>query len=123
MAYLRSSPRYLVQGRVEILLHEGMIDEALDVVRVSTDYDLMGRVVEMATPTRPLKVVPICRAQADEIMDAGKADRYEHAIRWLERAREAYRVAGQDAEWQAYRSQLLSRHARKYKLVPMLRRI
>ena len=54
-------------------------------------------------------------------MDAGKADRYHHAVRWVERARDAYRAAGQEANWQAFKEALLETHRRKYKLIPMLK--
>jgi uncharacterized Zn finger protein len=33
----------------------------------------------------------------------------------------AYRNMGREEEWQAYLSELLERHGRKYKLVPMLK--
>jgi uncharacterized Zn finger protein len=41
----------------------------------------------------------------------------------LKRAREAYRVAGREAEWWAYLQELLERHKRKYSLMPILERL
>src|SRR5205807_1200216 len=99
----------------------GLMQDALKAVRDSYDWDLVARVVEAATPSLPLQVIPICIAQAVGIMDAGKANAYDHAVRWVERARDAYRAAGQDANWQAFKEALLETHHRKYKLVPMLK--
>lgn len=123
LAYLRKSRSYDAAGTVDIFLHEGLMEDALAAVRDSWNYDLITRVVEAATPTLPLQVIPICKRQAESIMDAGKADRYHHAARWVARARDAYRAAGQEAEWQNYIAHLLETHQRKYKLVPMLREL
>ncbi len=56
-------------------------------------------------------------------MDAGKSNHYPTAARWLAPARAAYRAAGREPEWQAYLSELLTRHARKDTLVPRLREL
>ncbi len=120
LKHLRETDNWGSSGKVDIFLHEGLMDDALAAVHDSWNYDLVARVVEAATPTRPLAVIPICKRQAESIMDAGKADRYHHAARWVERARDAYRVAGQETEWQAYKNHLLDLHQRKYKLRPML---
>jgi uncharacterized protein (DUF433 family) len=53
----------------------------------------------------------------------GQAKYYPYAVVWLEKAREAYRLAGREPEWNAYLDQLLSQHARKSSLVPKLRRL
>ena len=118
---LRALRHFDIAGKVDIFLYEGLMEEALHAVHGSWNYDLVARVVEAATPTHPLQVLPVCKAQAATIMDAGKADRYHHAAKWVERARNAYRVADQESEWQAYKAELLATHRRKYKLIPMLR--
>lgn len=105
---------------MNVLLHEGLAGDALDRVEDTWNYDLLRRVVDAAVESYPERVIPICRAQADTIMDGGKAGAYDHAIRWLRRARTAYRAAGRDAEWEDYLRELLERHHRKYKLRPML---
>jgi uncharacterized Zn finger protein len=87
------------------------------------EYDVAARVVDAATPTLPLEVIPICKRQAERIMDRAKADEYDRAVEWVAKARTAYGIAGKDDEWQAYKSQLLTTHSRKYKLVPMLREL
>jgi len=84
-------------------------------------YDALERVVDKAIQSHPDWVIRQCRAQADPIMNEGKSQYYHHAGRWLEKARAAYRAAGREAEWQVYLRELIDRHQRKYKLVPMLK--
>ena len=54
-------------------------------------------------------------------MDAGKANAYDQAVTWLRLAREIFLQHLRQEEWQSYLAGLLEIHARKYKLVPMLR--
>lgn len=54
-------------------------------------------------------------------MDAGKAQDYDVAAKWLARAKPIYQTAGQAVAWRGYLESLLETHRRKYKLVPMLR--
>ncbi len=121
LSKLREPSQFGSGNTVDIFLHEGLMQDALNAVRNSYQYDLIARVVEAATPTLPLQVIPICIAQAATIMDGGKADRYHYAAQWVERARDAYRAAGQEANWQDFKEALLETHKRKYKLIPMLR--
>ena len=76
--------------------------------------------VEAAIATHPDWVIKTARGQAEPFMDGGKAQYYGAAVRWLAHARDAYRRAGREAEWQAYHQELMALHGRKYKLVPML---
>jgi uncharacterized Zn finger protein len=48
-----------------------------------------------------------CKLQAAEIMDAGRARIYPHAIKWLAKARNAYFAADKEAEWQSCLSQFI----------------
>jgi uncharacterized Zn finger protein len=123
LTHLRTLRPFDVSGKVNIFLQEGLQQEALYAVQGSWNYDLVIRVVETVTPSLPLQVIPLCMEQAARIMDAGKADRYDYAARWVERARNAFRVAGQESQWQDYKTGLLATHHRKYKLIPMLRNL
>jgi len=78
-------------------------------------------VADAAIATRPDWVIAASRKQAEDIMNGGKAQYYGAAARWLARARDAYRAANREPEWRAYRAELLVQHARKYKLVPLLK--
>lgn len=117
---LRAAEALLPAGPVEVFLHEGLIEHAMAAVEGSWDYRLIERVAEAAIETHPDWVIETCRSQAEAIMEPGRADLYDSAVRWLRHAREAYRVAGSEHEWQAYLQELIARHARKYKLRPML---
>jgi len=111
-----------VASQVEIYLSEGMVNEAVQAIDAETyvGYDTLERVVEAAIQSHPDWVIRRCRQQAESIMDEGKSKYYHHAVRWLGKARAAYRAAGREAEWQAYLRELLTRHQRKYSLVPQL---
>ena len=58
--------------------------------------------------------------QADAIIEPGSAQHYDRAVRWLRHARDAYRAAGRQADWQSYLRDLRERHGRKYKLMGLL---
>jgi uncharacterized Zn finger protein len=53
-------------------------------------------------------------------MDEGKSRHYDHALRWLSKARQAYLAAGREAEWRAYLEELIAKHTRKRSLRPGL---
>ena len=118
--HLRQTPSHYPQAQVEIFLHEGLVDDAIAAVGKTTSYHLVEPVVDAAIESRPDWAIRACRQQAEPIMNQGKAQHYRHAVRWLEKARAAYRAAGREAEWQTYLEELIRRHRRKYKLVPML---
>jgi uncharacterized Zn finger protein len=95
--------------------------EALERVNHSYGYRLLERVVEACVPTYPEHVIPICRAQAEKVIDSKKADRYHHAIRWLALARDAYKKLDDLDEWLKYKHSLMLLHSRKSALMPALR--
>jgi uncharacterized Zn finger protein len=111
-----------VRNRIEIYLHEGMVNEAIQAVDASeyVGHDVLEAVVDAATGTHPDWVTQRCRAQAEYIMDEGKSQHYDSAARWLEKARAAYQVAGREADWQTYLHELFAKHWRKYSLIPKL---
>ena len=120
LAHLRRASTVPHAG-VEILLAEGLIDEAIARADAAPyDYTLVEQVANAALPARPDWVLRVCRAQAERIMDEGKSKYYHHAAQWLTKARAAALATGRDAEWRAYMEVLLTRHGRKYSLVPLL---
>ena len=72
------------------------------------------------TEERPEWVVSTCKSQAEPIIEQGKHDSYETAVRWLRRAGEAAQAADQLEEWREYVERLRDEHYQKYKLRPML---
>jgi uncharacterized Zn finger protein len=108
--------------KVEIYLHEGMVEQAIRAVDQDrySGYSTVEKVVDVAWQSHPDWVIRQCKAQAEPIMDEGKSRLYHHAVRWLGKARQAYLGAGRGDEWRAYLQGLISKHYRKYSLRPQL---
>jgi len=83
----------------------------------------LTRVVEATREAYPDWGIQKYKNQAEAIMDAGKAKNYDTAVSWLKSAREIYLQHNRQPEWRDYLNSLLNKHARKYKLAPMLRSI
>jgi uncharacterized Zn finger protein len=106
----------------EILVYEGLLDEAIALAdRVPTAYSFVEHVADAAIASHPDWVAQMARRQAERIVDRGDAQYYHYAIAWLKRARAASLALSQEPEWRAYVSGLLARHARKRALVPGLK--
>jgi uncharacterized Zn finger protein len=58
---------------------------------------------------------------ASSIIDTNQAGSYPLAARWLEKAALAHEVVGREDAWWACLDELIERHRRKYKLVPLLK--
>src|SRR6266487_143553 len=123
LEYTRSKKSFSQQGQVEVFLHEGLIDDATAALEPYASHTLVEQVVDAALQSRSRFewVIQACRKQAEPIIEGGKAEYYYSAAKWLAKARTAYQTLGREEEWQTYLSDLLSRHGRKYKLVPMLK--
>ena len=112
-------------GPIDIYLHENLVDEAIALVDQGyVGFDLLARVVDAAIPVAPEWAINKSTQEAMSIIEPGKSDIYHHAIEWLRRARDAYKVAGREQDWHDYTNQLrTSKHGRKYKLMAMLDKI
>jgi uncharacterized Zn finger protein len=108
--------------KVEIYLHEGMVEQAIRAVDGDrySGYSTVEKVVDAAWQSHPDWVIRQCKAQAEPIMDEGKSRLYHHAVRWLGKTRQAYLGAGRGDEWRTYLQELISKHYRKYSLRPQL---
>ncbi len=111
------------EAKVDVFLHEGLIDDAIAAVKDGYSYGLLERVMDAAITTRPDWVIKAASAQAERIMDAGDAQRYHYAVDWLRRARDAFRAAGRPTDWQGYLSSIRAKHGRKYKLMGLIERL
>jgi len=119
--HLRGVHSYSPQGQVDVFLHEGLIADAIAAVGDGASHTIMEQVADAALQSHPDWVIKTSRREAESIMDPGKSEYYSSAARWVGRARDAYRVAGREADWQAYLGHLLTEHRRKYRLVPLLK--
>jgi uncharacterized Zn finger protein len=109
------------EAKVDIFLHEGLIDDAIAAVKTDTYHrsEYVHRVMEAAIAHNPEWVIENARLRAEPIMDAGKAERYSEAVRWLKKVRAAYLQLGQKSKWSAYRTQLTTTHGRKRNLMAL----
>ncbi|MEH1969732.1 SWIM zinc finger family protein [Nostoc sp.] len=110
-------------AKVDIFLHEGLIDDAIAIVSELSSYysELIHRVMDVAISHNPGWVIANARRRAEKIMDAGKAEDYYYAVEWLKKARNAYLESGKKADWLSYRESLIQTHARKRKLMGMFK--
>jgi uncharacterized Zn finger protein len=108
--------------KVEIYLHEGMVEQAIRAVDQDPypGYNTVEKVVDAAWESHPDWAIRHCKAQAEPIMDEGKSQLYHHAVRWLGKARQAYLGAERGDEWRTYLEELIRKHYRKYSLRPRL---
>jgi uncharacterized Zn finger protein len=121
--YTRSKITAYPKGQLDVLLSEGLVGDAIAMLDPYASHTLVEQVVDAALEVQSHLewVIEVCRKQAEYIMDGGKAQLYAAAVNWLAKARKAYQILGRKEEWQAYLTELLIQHGRKYKLVPMLK--
>lgn len=111
----------LPSGAVDVLLSEGLLDVAIAAAETGRySYEVMEKVVDAAIETHPDWAATTALHQAARIIEPGDSGHYDYAITWLRRARDAYRAAGRESDWQAYLVDLRARHGRKYKLMGLL---
>jgi uncharacterized Zn finger protein len=120
LAHLRQGSFY-TQAQVDVFLHEGLLDDAIAAVSHGGGYTQIERVMDAVVEHRPDWVIRSALQQSERIIEPGQAKYYHHAVAWLARARDAYKAAGREAEWNAYLRDLRNRHGRKHKLMGMLK--
>ena len=123
---LRQSQDWIARdAKVDIFLHEGLLDDAIAVVQTDGYYrsELIHRVMQAVLSTHPDWVIAVARQRAEPIMSQGKADRYQDAVQWLRQAKAAYLQSGQQSAWTTYFNQLQSSHARKRKLMDLFKQL
>ena len=108
------------QQAAEVFLEEDLYDEAIEVADRSGRFRVVETVVEKVTAHRSQWVIRTCKSNAEPIVEQGKHDSYETAIRWLRYAGEAAQEADELDEWREYVETMREKHYRKYKLRPML---
>ena len=110
--------------KIDVYLYEGMLMAAmLELDRHYYHHSDLVRVIEATKEKHPDWGIQKYKNQAEAIMDAGKAKDYDVATNWLSHARDIYLLHDRQADWHDYLNGVLDKHARKYKLVPMLRNI
>ena len=108
-------------GAVAIYLYERLLPQAMAVIDRNPYSSYLEQVIEATRADYPNWGIHQYQRRTENIMDVGNAKHYEEAASWLRRARDIYLQHQRAAAWAAYLDSLLERHARKYKLVPLLR--
>ena len=122
LADLRTTQNYRsTEAKVDIFIHEGLIEDAIALVDTSYSSELVHRVMMAAIPHRPDWVIVNACRRAESILNQMKSAEYDSAIKWLEKARAAYLQAGRNVEWSAYRDRLMELHSRKRKFMGLFK--
>lgn len=112
--------------RIEILLEEDMIDEAVVCIDpLKGHYYCHGdrtleRLAERAYGDHPDWAIALAFRMADPIMNDGRSAHYETAAEWLAIAARAHAASGRSEEWDRHLEGLIETHRRKYTLRPLL---
>jgi uncharacterized Zn finger protein len=107
---------------VDILLYEGLPDEAVAVAEQDRwNYRLLEKVADGVIATHPDWVIRVSQAQAEGLIDKVQSKYYVVAVRWLEKARAACLATDQETKWRTYLADLRNRHSRKRTLIGMLK--
>jgi uncharacterized Zn finger protein len=117
------APILATQGAaVDIFLHEKLADDAIAALeRGHQGHVIVGRVVDAVLHERPEWAMKACFHQADRIIEPGSAQYYSAAAAWLGKAREAAAAGGLLAQWERRMDEIMTRHQRKYTLMPLLK--
>jgi uncharacterized Zn finger protein len=79
--------------------------------------------MDAAIPHRPDWVIEQAKLRAEPIVEQKKADRYNCAVKWLQRVKAGYLQLGKESQRSAYRSQLELVHSLKQKLMELFKQI
>ena len=108
------------EHRADIYLYEKKYQQAIAVVDQATWFSNIEKVIEAVKADDPRWAFRQCQQRADAIMDAAQAQNYRTAAKWLQRGRDILLSAGEKDMWRVYLDQVMEKHQRKYKLMPML---
>ena len=99
------------------------LDRTSDTKLESLSHYVTEPAAERLAKTHPGVAAKVFRALCMRIVDAGKSKYYFEALSNLEKARNCYRRAGLDAQWQSLISEIRRDHHRKSGFMPGFERI
>ena len=116
------SPWLDADAQVDILLHEGLISDAVEKVSDFSSYQesLVLRVMDVAIASHSEWVIENALRRAEPIMNEGRSQYYSNAVEWLKRVKAAYIEQDKEQDWIDYRRQLIDAHQRKRKLMGLI---
>ncbi len=109
--------------KVDIYLYEKLYEQAIAVVDQATWFSDIDKVIDALKVDYPEWAFRQCQKHAEAIMDAGQAQNYRAAAEWLRHGRDILLSAGENDMWETYLDQVMDKHQRKYKLMPLLREL
>ena len=118
---LETVSRFYDHDQLSIYLYERMLPQAMAVVDRGNLYWELDRVLPLTGADYPDWSIAHAKRQAERIMDAGESKSYDKAVQWLHHVRDIYLQHHRGQEWAEYVSAIRSQHARKYKLIGLLR--
>lgn len=110
---------------VDVYLLEGEWDAAIHVADQTGywGYPLIEKVADGVLTHRPDWVIQVSIKQAEGLIEKKQSKYYAAAARWLAKAKKAYTISSNQAEWQAYLSNLKATYARRPALQAELRKL
>lgn len=117
---LLEQERYAEQAKVEILLFENKLDEAILFVESIEDEEILGRAVEAVLEQRADWALRVCKAQAEPLITQGLTEKYPLAAAWLKRGLQAAKHNQTIREYVKYLERIIFNNSRKRKLTPLL---
>jgi uncharacterized Zn finger protein len=109
---------------VDVYLYEGEVEKAIKLAEKDPqDYSLVEKVAEAAIETHPDWVIRTSGKQAESLIAKTQSKYYVAAIRWLEKAKKAYRKKGEKKAWEKYLSELRKKYPKKRAFIEMLKKL
>lgn len=107
----------------DIFLEERLIEDAMTACETTAwiNWSVWERVGQAACGLYPDWVIGHLSKQAENIMNNGQVSYYATAAALLTVVRDAYSVQDNRAGWIRYKDAVVSRHGRKYRLMPLIR--
>jgi uncharacterized Zn finger protein len=120
-----TNPPTGIEAKINILLYEKQWDDAIVAITPKSaygyySYHVVHKVMDAVVQSHADWVISTAIAQAEEIMNAGKADKYYMAIEWLKRVKASYVASDRSDEWRTYRAQLTVTYGKKRKLMELM---
>jgi len=98
----RTTQSYETQGKIDVFLHEGLIDDAIAALGSYASHTIIAQVVDVAIKERPEWAIQASKKQAESIMDGGKRNTMTQLPPGSPKAHKAYQTLNRNDEWQAY---------------------
>lgn len=107
-----------------IYLYEQEWDQAIEIAQKNIyDYTLREKVADTVIKHRPDWVIQLSIGEAEKLIAQTQSKYYPHAVRWLEKVKQAYLQSGRPTEWTAFFTQLKTTYARRPSLQKELKKL